>query len=852
MSGLPPCERLLLAVAMMLSFTWLAFSQHTGYFQPEATGTDPSCPEENPCPSPFPFLASATFDEYVLAGGEYTFYETIPTTQNLTIRRWWEREEQAETVLIGRVGGGITPCFTVSEDGTLPLSLAFSGFTIRCKGMAFYFHTSPPLSVKMKDIAILSSNGGISMRTDTYPDILSLSTSNLFVQDISCTPVENLAFRLERVQWTFKDVSFVNNCLGMSSRKCTRYFIFLHRFLSLSLPPSLSHSSLSLSLSFSPLSLSLLRSPFLYLSSIADFRTAAISLYWTGVESVGGKMLFLNNGMDSVFGIYGGYLHTDGTTLEFVNNKVPVSLVSYFSPYTWETTGLIAFRGNRANSLIDWDSNYDSGLPSFYSLVPFDTQDNDVNATFSGLADTLCCSPCNTTRATCICNDKPVLSWTISSDRLQISHSDSSLIIPLVLPLPTDNDLTIPIIVLTSEGFLYGQHYLLQPPLNSSSDIAFLDVEVPQNASRAEIIVTKLVEVEEEAILTLQVAPGQFFNSDFFLSRSMINVVFAPPPTTPPSINQTVYQPDGSVISVSFPNNDKPDHTVILHEEQGNRPLANRSVTAQFLTLQEVGEDGQVIAIVSLAETEFVATELGNTSFNLNHALPFISFSAEISSILLANNQTVDLVEEIVMQVNFTMFAEEQVINFAGVEQVMAANTLKWSVFLSSWPFQPHSHSLYLRLILTSQDGPIALETLDEEDNGVLAFTLRTENTEIPFNVLPLALVDEGLAMEEPAVAAVWEGEGQHLVIQLPWFNHSLLLDPDISLLLTDEAGEESNSEGDSEDLLWWKIAVPVLSVVVVVVVVVVAVSGSIFLKKRSNHRRLKVKQRLGANNTAL
>ncbi|KAL6041138.1 hypothetical protein QOT17_025066 [Balamuthia mandrillaris] len=801
MSGLPPCERLLLAVAMMLSFTWFAFAQHTGYFQPEATGTDPSCPEENPCPSPFPFLASATFDEYVLAGGEYTFYETIPTTQNLTIRRWWEREEKAETVLIGRVGGGTTPCFALSEDGTLPLRLAFSGFTIRCKGMAFYFHTSPPLSVEMKDIAIRSSNGGISMLTDTYPDMLSLSTSNLFVQDISCTPVENLAFRLERVQWTFKDVSFVNNCLGMSS---------------------------------------------------PDFRTAAISLYWTSVESVGGKMLFQNNGMDSVFGIYGGYLRTDGTTLEFVNNKVPVSLVSYFSPYTWETTGLIAFRGNRANSLIDWDSNYDSSLPNFYSLVPFDTQDNNVNATFSGLADTLCCSPCNTTRATCICNDKPVLSWNISSDRLQISHSDSSLIIPLILPLPTDNDLTIPIIMHTSEGFHYGQHYLLQPPLNSSSDIAFLDVEVPQNGSRAEIIVTKLEEVEEEAILTLQVAPGQFFSSDFFLSRSMINVVFAPHPTTPPSINQTVYQPDGSVISVSFPNNDKPDHTVILHEEQGNRPLANRSVTAQFLTLQEVGEDGQVIAIVSLAETVFVATELGNTSFNLNHALPFISFSAEISSILLANNQTVDLVEEIVMQVNFTMFAEEQVINFAGVEQVMAANTLKWSVFLSSWPFQPHSHSLYLRLILTSQDGPIALETLDEEDNGVWAFTLRTENTEIPFNVLPLALVDEGLAMAEPAVAAVWEGVGQHLVIQLPSFNYSLLLDPDISLLLTDEDGEESNSEGDSEDLLWWKIAVPVLSIVVVVVVVVVAVSGCIFLKKRSNHRRLKVKQRLGANNTAL
>ncbi|KAL6053241.1 hypothetical protein QOT17_018076 [Balamuthia mandrillaris] len=624
MPGLPSCERLLPAVAMMLSLTWLAFSQHTGYFQPGATGTDPSCPEEDPCPSPFPFLASATFEEYVLAGGVFTFYETIPTTQNLTIRRWWEREEQEETVLIGRVGGGTTPCFALSDDGTLPLSLAFSGFTIRCKGVAFYFHTSPPLSVEMKDIVIRSSNGGMFMRTDMYPDMLSLSTSNLIIQDISCTPVENLAFRLERVQWTFKDVSFVNNCLGMSS---------------------------------------------------PDFRTAAISLYWTGVESVGGKMLFQNNGMDSVFGIYGGYIHTDGTTLEIVNNKVPVSLVSYFSPYAWETTGLIAFRGNRANSLIDWDSKYDSGLPDFKSLAPFETQDNDVNATFSGLADTLCCSPCNTTRATCICNDKPVLSWNISSDRLQISHSDSSLIIPLVLPLPANDDLTIPIIVHTSEGFLYGQHYLLQPPLNSSSDIAFLTVEVPQNGSRAEIIVTKLVEVEEEAILTLQVAPGQFFSSDFFLSRSLINVVFAPPPTM-------VWRNEGTVVSVSFPNNDKPDHTVILHEEQGNRPLADRSVTAQFLTLQEVSEDGQVIAAVSLAETEFVATELGNTSFNLNHALPFISFSAEISSIFLANNQTVDLVEEMVMRVNFTMFAEEQVINFAGVEQVMAANTLKWSVFL--------------------------------------------------------------------------------------------------------------------------------------------------------------------------
>ncbi|KAL6041162.1 hypothetical protein QOT17_025040 [Balamuthia mandrillaris] len=305
-----------------------------------------------------------------------------------------------------------------------------------------------------------------------------------------------------------------------------------------------------------------------------------------------------------------------------------------------------------------------------------------------------------------------------------------------------------------------------------------------------------------------------------------------------PLTNRTVYQPEQSEMSVSFPNNNKPDHTLTLHDPQDNHPLANYSVTALFATLMEVDQEGETVSRVSLQDTDFVMEELGNTSFNLNHALPFISFSADISSFTsVGTGKKVNLTANMKMEVNFTMFAEEQVIEFADVEQVMAANTLKWSLFLSSWPFQHRNHSLQLHLSLSSQDGPIAEGVEEVEENGVFSFVLRTENTEIPFNVLPLAL--HGAQGERVEVRAGWRGQEQEMVVQLPSFEHSLLLDPDMSLLVGD--AEEEGKEKDETDGLWWKIVVPVVVVLVVAVVVVIAVVGVTMLKRRSKQRRVKV-----------
>ncbi|KAL6052778.1 hypothetical protein QOT17_018409, partial [Balamuthia mandrillaris] len=314
-------------------------------------------------------------------------------------------------------------------------------------------------------------------------------------------------------------------------------------------------------------------------------------------------------------------------------------------------------------------------------------------------------------------------------------------------------------------------------------------------------------------------------------------VTFAPP------TGQLVYQPDNSTVSVSFPNRDKPDHTVSLHDPHHNHPLTNLSVTAQFATLKEVDQEGEVVRTVSLQDTDFVMGLLGNTSFNLNNALPFISFSADINSFTsVETGGKVNLTEDMKMEVNFTMFAEKQLTNFAGVEQVMAANSLKWSLFLSAWPFQHENHSLLLHLSIISQDGSIALKVEEVEENGVFSFVLRTENTEIPFNVVPVARL-QGSPEGTAEVAAEWRPTEQEMVVKLPWFENSLLLDPDISLLVG--GTEEEEGEEKEEDELWWKIVVPVVVVLVVAVVIAIAVVSSIMLKKRSKHRRKKVAHKL-------
>ncbi|KAL6041163.1 Dynein heavy chain [Balamuthia mandrillaris] len=754
-----------------------------GYFVPQATVQNLDCPSHEPCGDLFSELSSGHFDEYVLAGGTYNFGFPVVFSKSVTIRKWTERgANEPDPVLVGDIGATSEGCFNVSDEA-LPAgsSFSFNGIVVECTGTAFHFVSYQMMSLDLSGVTIRNSDGGLRVRSDGTEMLAQVTTRNVIIQNVSCELFHNKAMYLRNVNWEFMNVSFINNCAGR------------------------------------------------------DMTITAVD--YSIARSNGGLLLFqdhiLGPGQGKLLSIYFSTFTTDHTTVEFSGNSAQTSVIVHGSA-KWTATGPISFLQN----------SFSSGLLSIgdtaqmSSLIPLHLQGNSgdtFDSASSPQAD-VCVIPCDDDHLSiCKCNDLPLLSFGTSSlgdllSVLALPASRLSFSLPVLkmegaeaYPSP---DLQLPLRVHPQDGaFSYGADYTVYPsPSNTSDGSVRVVLNLPQGQNKALFIITKHPSSNKEGLITIEVDTATLltYNSfSFFVSTDRMQLLMEPFPLELLMPNQT-FQRENSTLGVSFPNENKPDHTLSQRDQH------DRSVTARFVALVEVDAEGSVVKNISLQEIEFVASSSLDSTNN-----ELVAWSALLT----------DLPTVVEIAVAFTLFAEERRINFAGVEQVMAANTLKWSLFLSSWPFQHHNHSLRLHLSLISQDGPI-LESVEgtDEKSGLWKLLLKTENTEIPINVLPLALLLAGEDEETTPVNVGWNVVEQVLIIELPFFEDaSLLLDPDMSLLVTD--AEDDGEEAD--DGLWWKIMVPVVVVLVVVVAVVVAVLGTGISRRRKQRRTEKLMVRM-------
>ncbi|KAL6041136.1 hypothetical protein QOT17_025064 [Balamuthia mandrillaris] len=791
-------------LALVFSLCLSGASAQTGYFQVGATGSDLNCPQDNPCADPFPHLATHAFEEFVLGAGEYTFSSTVSFSQSVSIRKWREQPNEEPVVLRGLTGG--SPCF-INFSPYSALNISFNGLTIECEGVPLRLVSDQPTAVDISDVTIRHSGGGLfcSNTVGLAANPFTVRTTNMVVFNVSCVSA-NRPLYFSRVEWIFSNVELLNNCRDES----------------------------------------------------LGFTVVLFSGIGKSID--GGVLSFRDN---TIIGGSGALLYlpsSDFTTehVEFVGNTVHGSIARLHTRTLWLNAGQLLFRQNTADNLF-WLPPADIALDVIlFSMVPLQLEDNQLDSgTFSNTSIeeiTICVIPCNSTEPEfCDCNDLPLVSWNVpnllpppssSPSLVPFPSSQAALHLPLFIPSPASANIQIPLVLQLPEGVRYGEHLVTEPPpshiIDQSTSTLLIMLTIPHDQTEAELILTRLPMLRQDALITVHVAATEELS--FFLSTNFFQVAIA---AHGPS-NQTLFKPDQSEVAVSFPNLDKPDHTLSLVE--GDEVVANRSVTALFGALMEMDEEGAVVAVVSLRETTFWMEELGDSTLNLNNAQPFLSFATEIASLLQHDAVPLNLTEAIRMEVNFTMFAAQQAVSFAGVEQVMAANTLKWSIFLSSWPFQHRNHSLHLHLFLLSEDGPVSLMNAEvSAENGVLRWMLVTENTEIPVNVLPLALLLNGDEEETGWVKANWEDEEQKLVIELPWFADALLLDPDISLLLTETEDEEKDKDGE-DDGLWWKIVVPVVVVLVVIVVVATVLVITLRAKQQRKKRMSQLAEKLAKN----
>ncbi|KAL6062962.1 hypothetical protein QOT17_011927 [Balamuthia mandrillaris] len=749
-----------------------------GYFSPDGAGS--ACLETEPCNNPF--TVAIEFDEYILAAGEYSMTATVELDRNVTYRG---RDGDQPAVIKG--ASDSASCFSLDHINSVSYSLTFHHLVIECPtNAAFFLRPFNPINVELSDVVIRNSFGGfvLSVPATGEYELSSLRMTNVQVRNTVCgAPEWSEPMILISVDWAFDKVSFIDNC-------------------------------------------------------VKNTDTMIAVVQDCNVTSSGGTLLFQGNGGKYILRLQEHTIFTmHGADMLFENNTA-LTLASLEDQSSLRTNGMLSFKYNSvANQLLYFPNG---SAATLHSLLPIQLQGNNDKPLLvveSPSTSEVCITPCEEGELVCDCNDRPLLSWSIPSTSLQLPSS-GLLALPLLLSSFFHNIMDLQFSLELSDGLVYGQHFTTQPPPFNPNHASVINVsvEILPFEVDAQLNITQANALPQEEVITIRVAPN-FWSDSFFVNMTFIQVFIQPSP--PPS-----YQPDQATVLVTFPNPTKPDHTLsFLDPQDDNQTLTNRSVSAQFATLMEVDEDGEVVAMVSLKETEFEAQEFDNVTFNLNNALPFFSFSTNITvlTMFIGNGEETtktNLTESIIMEVEFTMFVEEQVVSFAGVEQVMAANTLKWSLLLSSWPFQHPTHSLELHLFLSSEDGPIS--SLSEEQSGetqVWVLKLGTENTEIPVNVLPLALLLNEHNDEQPqqvTVSAEWKDEAQELVIRLPWFGQgSLLLDPDMSLLVA----EESKEEDDEDDGLWWKVTVPV--VLFVILVAGVAVAVVVFVQKKQSRKTI-------------
>ncbi|KAL6043233.1 hypothetical protein QOT17_023997 [Balamuthia mandrillaris] len=807
---------------LLLLLELLLLSQaaaRVGFFDAAGSNVDPSCPETDPCSDLGRNLRDNEFDEYVLAAGTYYLNESIPFSQSVTIRKWVERMEDDDPLIIFEEIDGFF-CFHFNTEVAAASVLRFTDLVVVCPDKrAFHFDSSQPqLVFEWSDVAIRDSGAALYIRSTHAQKTWEVSTSGLLVQNVSCDTF-GTAVAVYNLYWTFADLTFISSC-----------YDGIH--------------------------------------GVMDLNDAE-------AKSDDGGLLFQHNHPDAsndrLIMLFNSKLITERVPVQFVDNSATY-LVLILGDSKWWATGQISFVNNTGRTALFQVGLGTPAQKEVYSLYPLHLEGNQGPTFVSMDPNTayVCAIPCE---GDCDCNDRPVLSFNISSSSsssenqtLVFASSQSSFVLPLTLGTPSPFDFQLPLHIELSNGLLYDEHLVFAPPptpppTGPLATTLNVTVDILQNQTEVPFIITRLPTLQEEGTITIRVTPELFNSSSyasFFLPVDYMLMVKVQPAALSFDAANRTFRSSHASIAVSFPNANKPDYTISLFNE--SHPLANSSVSAEFISLMEINEEGEVVSIASLQETSFGTEELGNTSFNLNNALPFISFSALISSLTIndADKNTkklVNLTEAIEMSVEFTLFAESQAILFAGVEQVMEANTLKWNLFLSSWPFQHRNHSLQLYLFISSEGGPVLARSEETaKENGVWKLQLRTDNVEIPVNVLPLALVsqpDETPQEETVSVNAEWLGEEQILMIEMPFFGGSLLLDPDMSLLLASGEEEKADGEDESDDSLWWKIVVPVLVVGAVVVVVAVAVLGTVVIKKRSKRRRETVMGRLAIYNNS-
>ncbi|KAL6073511.1 hypothetical protein QOT17_004818 [Balamuthia mandrillaris] len=790
----------------------------TGYFTPDGRGVLDSCTNKEPCGNLTGALLLQEFEEYVLASGQYALESPILFFRPTTIRNWRELQMPGQPLISSTIF--LPACFAIDAPQYLEdmVQLILQGVILECEGStAIDLLALPmPARVELMDVTIRNSVNGLVASHDE-PEAGRLGF-NLFLSN----------FKVQQVnEASFGALHLMDVVLEFEG-----YLLFENNF------------------NLQPLPL--------------------VTLNRVNATGHDGVLSFVrnDNGLGPLLFLSDSRFHSYDVSTEIIGNT-NVGQTAQLIDSIWLSNARTVFQENTAVNLVQT-----LGSSTWTSVAEVINRDNLVDQMeFDCSLDSECCfTPCPDGSA-CDCPHLPSLSWQSvfippneQQPVLEFPATQTTINVSVSSSIEiASDDQHVPFVLEMSHGLQHGVHFvvfcdvIVEEESSPTDPVLHFVLLLSRGSTVAQFQIERLeaASLGRKEYLTISPAlsssSAPFFidplNIEYFLSSSLsrnpLKVVFYP--------NARSYLPPEKGLALGFPS-DRPDHVISLIDQ-----IDNNALTVAFGSLMEVQvssgkeeEDEKVIVVASASLTQipFVAEQLVNFTdgSSITNGQTLISFLATIYQLEeLTRNETTTittLAQPIQLRFNFSMFLEETVVEFGGVEQAIQPNSIKWTLHIQSWPFQHSSNFLRLQLPFRSKDGPISL--LQQEIVNGTTLVLVTNNTEIPFRTFPLAVVD---GEEEAPVKALWQGgeDGSSVVLQLPWFSQSLLLDPDMSMLLRDRDGDENGDDEGEDGDLWWKITVPLLLVLAVLVVVAIIlyirfgrIRKNEYLRKRALTERIK------------
>jgi hypothetical protein len=267
-----------------------------------------------------------------------------------------------------------------------------------------------------------------------------------------------------------------------------------------------------------------------------------------------------------------------------------------------------------------------------------------------------------------------------------------------------------------------------------------------------------------------------------------------------------------------------PSQTIVPINDCGNRDQAN-AINVTFVSLSEISYDQ--VSVVQKIDFEDSVYSVDLNSLYASD--PNVAFSLNSGNGVSLN-------------LNFTLFAQSRLLNFANTTFEVNPSTNKWTFDLANWVFLNTKNTLQLEITVAINSGKQFTNVISTGNSGKNMVDFAIVAPDVSFNVAlaTVAIVDGvivpiGFILDFNPMVVPYQNP--RLLFSLPSFTQSIQYDPNFGVLLG--SGAQSSDCG----IPGWQIVLIVLAVTISVFFILGTATGVVvyWLKRKHAARRARI-----------